>query len=198
MSGSGASNLGYGKIIPNSNVNPNYLNRDSSTYSGGFGSNQIPGLPDLPGQPGDKWNVAAAAGVNPILKGGAFRKKIKNITKMYKMKNIKGGKTKMKSLKNKLMSLKNQIKTFSKKMMKKNTGKKSRKHHYSKKRMLRGGYAQYQNNLPMTNVYSTGGILSSNELALANPVPYQALSNCVNCQDNYNHYSGTGSPSRGH
>ena len=198
MSGSGASNLGYGKIIPNSNVNPNYLNRDSSTYSGGFGSNQIPGLPDLPGQPGDKWNVAAAAGVNPILKGGAFRKKIKNITKMYKMNNTKGGKIKMKSLKKKLMSLKNQIKTYSKKMMKKTKGKMSRKHRSSKKRMFRGGYAQFQNNLPYTNTYSTGGILSSKDLALANPVPYQALSNCTNCQDNYNHFTGMGSPSRGH
>ena len=75
--------------------------------------------------------------------------------------------------------------------------KKSRKNNQSKK-MFRGGYAQYQNNLPYTNTYSTGGILAAKDLGLANPVPYQALSNCVNCQDNYNHYTGTGLPSRGH
>jgi len=192
MSGSGASNLGYGKVFPNSNVNPSYVNIDSSTYSGGFGSNQIPGLPGLHG---DKWNVAAAAGVNPLLKGG-FRRKIKNITKMYKMK-AKGGKSTMKSLKKKLMSLKKQM--YGKMSMKKNThkNKKSRKYHHSKK-MFRGGYSQYQNNLPYTNTYSTGGVLSASNLGLANPVPYQALSNCTNCQDNYNHFTGTGSPSRGH
>ena len=192
MSGSGASNLGYGKVFPNSNVNPSYVNIDSSTYSGGFGSNQIPGLPGLHG---DKWNVAAAAGVNPLLKGG-FRRKIKNITKMYKMKG-KSGKSIMKSLKKKLVSLKKQM--YGKKSMKKTThkNKKSRKYHHSKK-MFRGGYSQYQNNLPYTNTYSTGGVLSASNLGLANPVPYQALSNCTNCQDNYNHFTGTGSPSRGH
>jgi len=192
MSGSGASNLGYGNVFPNSNVNPSYVNIDSSTYNGGFGSNQIPGFPGLHG---DKSNVAAAAGVNPLLKGG-FRRKIKNITKMYKMKG-KSGKSKVKSLKKKIMSLKKQMN--GKMSMKKKThkNKKSRKYHNSKK-MFRGGYSQYQNNLPYTNTYSTGGVLSASNLGLANPVPYQALSNCTNCKDNYNHFTGTGSPSRGH
>jgi hypothetical protein len=192
MSGSGASNLGYGNTYPNNNVNPNYINIDSSTYNGGFGTNQIPGLPGLSG---DKWNVAAAAGVNPFLKGG-FRRKIKNITKMYKMK---GGKGKLRSLKKKLASLKKQLNTEYKKSMKKRQHKhtKSCRHSY-KKKSLTGGYSQFQNNLPYTNTYSTGGILSSSQSALANPVPYQVLSNCTNCQDNYNHYTGKGSPSAGH
>ena len=60
------------------------------------------------------------------------------------------------------------------------------------------GYSQYQNNLPMTPSYSVGGILSSNNLGLANPPPYKVLSNCTNCTDNYNHYTGKGFPSRGH
>ena len=75
-------------------------------------------------------------------------------------------------------------------------GKKSRR--YKRSRRQRGGYSQYQNNLPMTNTYSTGGVLSAANLGLANPVPYQALSNCTNCVDNYNHVSNSGFPSRGH
>ena len=65
-------------------------------------------------------------------------------------------------------------------------------------RRQRGGYSQYQNNLPMTTTYSTGGILSASELGLANPVPYKVLDNCTNCVDNYNHFTNSGFPSRGH
>jgi hypothetical protein len=59
----------------------------------------------------------------------------------------------------------------------------------------KGGYSQYQNNLPMTPSYSVGGPLSASDLGLANPPPIQVLSNCV---DNYNHYTNKGFPSRGH
>ena len=34
---SGASNYGYGNVVPNSNVNPNYVNVTGSNYPGGFG-----------------------------------------------------------------------------------------------------------------------------------------------------------------
>ena len=67
-----------------------------------------------------------------------------------------------------------------------------------KTRRLRGGYSQYQNNLPMTPTYSTGGILSASNLGLANPVPYKILPNETNNIDNYNHFLGKGFPSRGH
>jgi len=60
------------------------------------------------------------------------------------------------------------------------------------------GYSQYQNNLPMTPTYSLGGNLTPNQSAEANPPPVQALSNCVNCVDNYNHFTGDGFPSPGH
>ena len=64
---------------------------------------------------------------------------------------------------------------------------------------MRGGYSQYQNNLPMTPTYGVAGVpLSSSDLALANPPPITTLSNCVNCVDNYNHYTNQGFPSRGH
>ena len=61
-----------------------------------------------------------------------------------------------------------------------------------------GGYSQYQNNMPMTPTYSTGGILSASNLGLANPVPYKLLPNETNNIDNYNHFTNSGFPSRGH
>lgn len=62
----------------------------------------------------------------------------------------------------------------------------------------RGGYSQYQNNMPMTPSYSVGGVLPASQLGLANPPPIQVLPNCVNCVDNYNHYTNSGFPSKGH
>ena len=67
-----------------------------------------------------------------------------------------------------------------------------------KKDPLTGGYSQYQNNMPMTQTYSTGGVLSAADLGLANPVPYQVLPNETNNIDNYNHFTNSGFPSRGH
>jgi hypothetical protein len=53
--------------------------------------------------------------------------------------------------------------------------------------MQSGGYHQFGSNIPGTPSYSTGGILNASQLALANPVPYQVLSNCTNCVDNYSY-----------
>ncbi len=61
-----------------------------------------------------------------------------------------------------------------------------------------GGYSQYQNNYPSTPTYSTGGVLSAQNLGLANPVPYKLLPNDTNNIDNYNHFTMKGFPSRGH
>jgi len=217
--GSAASNLGYAKIIPNSNINGNFINKDNSHYPGGFGSNQIPGLPGLTGA---KYNVDAAASRAPgiCMSGGGkkLKRKIKNITKRYKMSK--------KSMKRKASGMKRKIKaTISRAISRSRNvsrsrargvalarGKKTKrrggnpfmafrmgKKMYDKKNEPQtGGYSQYQNNLPMTNSYSTGGILSADNLGLANPVPYQALSNCTNCIDNYNHFTNSGFPSRGH
>lgn len=67
------------------------------------------------------------------------------------------------------------------------------------KRRQRGGYAQYQNNLPMTPSYQVAGVnLPASQLALANPPPITRLNNCVNCIDNFDKYSMTGFPSKGH
>ena len=53
-------------------------------------------------------------------------------------------------------------------------------------------YHQYGSDIPNTPSYSVGGILPAKNLGLANPPPYQKLSNCTNCVDNYNHYTNKG------
>jgi hypothetical protein len=192
--GSGASNLGYGKIAPLSNVNGSYANVDSSNWPGTFGSNEISGLPGLAGA---KSNVDAAAGIVPgicLFKGGAkkLKRKIKNITKHYKK--MKAGSRKMKSLKNRIrarMASRKAARSLARSFL----GGRRTKH---RRHRQRGGYSQYQNNLPMTPTYSVGGVLPASQLALANPPPIQVLSNCTNCTDNYNHYANTGFPSKGH
>jgi hypothetical protein len=190
--GSGASNLGYGNINPY-NSSP-YVNGASSNYSGSFSSNEIPGLPGLAGS---KSNIDAAAGIVPGIcnfKGGAkkLKRKIKNITKHYKK--MKAGSRKAKSFKNKLRSMSKRISRSMARSMA--GGRRTRRRH--RRRGQRGGYSQYQNNMPMTPTYSVGGVLPASQLALANPPPIQVLPNCTNCVDNYNHYTNTGFPSRGH
>jgi hypothetical protein len=66
------------------------------------------------------------------------------------------------------------------------------------RRRQRGGYSQYQNNLPMTPTYSVGGVLSASQLGLANPPPIHVLPNCTECRDNYNHFDNSSFPSQGH
>ena len=64
----------------------------------------------------------------------------------------------------------------------------------------KGGYSQYQNNLPMTPSYSVGGHLSAGSSALATPPPIfrNANAGTGTCTDNYNHFTGKGFASRGH
>ena len=214
---SAASNLGYAKILPNSNINGNFINKDNSHYPGGFGSNETSSFFGLAGA---KSNINAAAGNVPgICMSGGGRKnlknKIKNITKRYKMSK--------KSIKRRVSGIKRKIKSsLSKSISRTQSLAKSRnisrsvaraggsrrrggnpfaafrlgKKFFGKPQM--GGYSQYQNNLPMTPTYSTGGVLSANNSALANPVPYKLLSNSTNNIDNYNHFTNSGFPSRGH
>jgi hypothetical protein len=195
--GTDASNLGYGNQNPFVG-NPNLVNPDNSHYPGGFGSNESPAFGKF-GLPGAVWNVNAAKSFIPgvSFKGGArkLKHKIKNITKMYKR--MKGGR---KTFKKRVSSMKKRIMSrYHKK------GGKSRRR--GKTRRMRGGnlmpnypagYSQYQNNMPMTNSYSIGNVkLGPSNSALANPAPYQKLSNCTNCVDNYNHNINEGFPSRG-
>ena len=202
MSGSGASNLGYGNVAPLSNINGAYANVDSSNWPGTFGSNEIPGLPGLAGA---KSNIDAAAGNVPgicLFKGGAkkLKRKIKNITKHYKK--MKAGSRKIKSLKHRIKSRMasrsmagGRSRSLARSMARSMAGGRRTKH---RRHRQRGGYSQYQNNLPMTPSYSVGGVLPASQLGLANPPPIQVLSNTTSCVDNYNHYTNSGFPSKGH
>ena len=198
MSGSGASNLGYGNIAPLSNINGSYVNVDNSQYAGRFSSNEIPGTPPgpLPGLAGAKSNIDAAAGRVPgiCMNGGAkkLKKKIKNITKQYK--SMKAGSRKIKSIKRRLRS-----RAGSRSLSRQLAGKRHSRRHTRRHRRQRGGYAQYMNNMPNTPSYQVAGInLPANLSALANPTPYVKLSNETSCIDNYNHYTNMGFPSKGH
>lgn len=199
MSGSGASNLGYGNIIPNSNINPALVNIDSSSYASGLSSNEIPHSSLFSA----KNNVDAANSFIPSFKGGkkSLKRKIKNIVKMYKM-----SKKSKKTLKHKISKMikKSKTKTKAKSKSKVNrTLAKRRNERRTRRRtqkygtLFRGGYSQYQNNEPLTPSYSLGGNLEPTLSALANPPPVTILSGCANCSDNYNHFLGTSFQSRG-
>ena len=208
--GSDNSNFGYGNLNPyGSNVNPAFVNKFSSNNPANFGSNEVPGLPGLAGA---KNNIDAAAGIVPgigifkggVFKGGAkhFKRKIKNITKRYKRKmGMKGGKKHLRSIKSRIKA-KYGSKSRSTTRGRGRTMRMSRmsaaRRRTSSRRRQRGGYSQYQNNLPMTPTYSVGGVIPASQLGLANPPPIQVLSNCTNCTDNYNHFTGKGFPSPGH
>jgi hypothetical protein len=202
--GSDNSNFGYGNLNPyGSNVNPAFVNKWSSNNPANFGSNEVPGLPGLAGA---KNNIDAAAGIVPgigifkggVFKGGAkhFKRKIKNITKRYKRKmGMKGGKKHLRSIKSRIKAKygsRSRGRTMGRSRM--SAGRRRT----SSRRRQRGGYSQYQNNLPMTPTYSVGGVIPASQLGLANPPPIQVLSNCTNCTDNYNHFTGKGFPSPGH
>lgn len=203
-SGSNASNLGYGGAYPLSGVNGAYVNVGSTSWPGSFGSNEIPGLPGLSGA---KSNIDAAAGIVPgicLFKGGAagLKKKIKNISKRYKR--MKRGNKKLKSLKKRIQSNAMYISAAGsrRKSSRRNKPKRgvTRSNSRSRRANQSGGHSQYQNNLPNTPVSLIGGLPGHqlSHLALANPPPQHVLSNCVNCTDNYNHYTNKGFPSRGH
>jgi hypothetical protein len=184
--GSGASNFGYSNVNPY-NTSP-YVNGTSSSYAGGFGSNEIPGPPGLAGA---KINTDAAAWIVPgicTFKGGAKRlkQKIKNITKRYKMK---GGKKSRKQVLRKRIMSRSIGRTLAL------AGGRRRRRRSTRRRSMKGGYAQFQNNQPFSMGYSVGGVLGSGDLALANPPPIQAYNSAI---DNYNHYTNKGFPSPGH
>ena len=105
---------------------------------------------------------------------------------------MKGGSKKRNSLRKKLKS------KYASRSLSRVGSKKTRRNRKRSHRQ-KGGYSQFQNNLPMTPTYKVAGVnLPASQLGLANPPPIEVLPNCVNCVDNYNHYTNTGFPSRGH
>jgi hypothetical protein len=207
MSGSGASNLGNSWTKPFSNVNGNYANKMSENYAGGFSSNEIPtGGPN--GLHGIKDNVLALSGKVSNLsffKGGAksksksnIKRKIKNITKLYKMRSKKRAKTIKRKLMKKYKRTNNASSNNNFFLGLSSGGKRCRSRRMRVNQ--KGGYAQYQNNLPMTPSYSVGGHLSASSSGQANPPPIHRFANAGTgtCTDNYNHFTGKGFASRGH
>lgn len=170
---------------PLGNIDAKYVNVTNSDDPRGFGSNETNRQWGLSGISNNAQAAAASA-----LAGGArsktLRRKIKNIANKYKK--MKGGK-----------SRKMTLGSIKRKLAKIIRIGKSKRHHYKLKKTVsrrnrgtkrqRGGYSQYMSNVPYTPSYSTGGHLSANNSALANPVPYQPTNNCV---DNYNHYTNKG------
>jgi len=186
--------------IPLSNIDGKYVNVTGSTYSGNFNSTSAAN--HQYGMSGISNNVAAAnasrgggVGVGGSRKrsGQGFdinflRKKIKNISNIYKMP--KSGKNKMVVFRNMKRKMSNM---FSLNKHNRSHKNKTRRHFsYKGKRQSkrqRGGYHQFNSNVPNTPSYSTAGHISPSMSALANPVPYKPISNCV---DNYNHNTNKG------
>ena len=174
------------------------VNLDASHYSGSaFTSTVDPRTVNPNVLPSISSNIQAANASRFV--GGSKkinRRKINKISRMYKMK---GSRKHCKRMKSRVRSRYN---SRSRNRSRSRSSQSSRRRRTSRRGMnksmnQKGGYAQYQNNMPMTQTYSTGGHLSPSLSALANPVPYQTLSNCTNCVDNYRHDINSGFPSRG-
>ena len=171
--------LGYGNQTPGSNINGNFVNKDSSSYAGSFGSTEIP---------------------TSCMRGGKkLKRKIKNITKQYKK--MKGGQKKTTSqILKQLSKSRSLTKSIAiaggrrrSRMMSRRKGRRMTIRNRTvsrRRRQQRGG--SYMSNVPSTPTYSTGGVLSAGSSALANPVPYKVTGGNVNCVDNYNHFTGKG------
>jgi hypothetical protein len=176
---------------PLGNVDPKFVNVTNSNDPKNFGSNETNRQWGLSGASNNAQAAAASA-----LKGGAktntkSKSKAKTKTLRKKIKNIA---TKYKKMKGKRMTLGFMKRKFSKLFRMKSKSKKntSRKHRRGTRKQ-RGGYSQYMSNVPTNASYSTGGHLSPNLSALANPPIIKTITN--NCVDNYNHFTGKGSPS---
>jgi len=129
-------------------------------------------------------NIQAAAASKIVGGGRINHKKINKISRKYKMRGSKRSKRRS------IRRMKSRVRSrFNKRA-------RSRKQSRSRNLKQKGGYAQYQNNMPNTPSFSTGGYLSPSLSAMANPVPYQLLSNCTNCVDNYRHDLNSGFPSK--
>lgn len=166
---------------PLSNVNSAYVNTTNTNDPKSFSSNETNHQWGLSGVSNNAQAAAASA-----LKGGSrsktLRRKIKNIANKYKK--MKGGKSRkmtLGSIKRRLASIL-KIGRSKRRHYKKTKKNVSRRYRGSRRQL--GGYHQYMSNVPYTPSYSSGGHLSPNDSALANPVPIKMTNNCV---DNYNH-----------
>jgi len=172
--------IGYGNIIPNSNVNPDYVNVDGSNYSAGLSSNEIPNA----GLRGISNNVDAAnasvitrsSGFG--LKGGKGKKY--NIRSMYKRMTTRRGGRKI-SRRRSSMKRGGYVYSSKSKSRRSRSGRRTR----GGKRRYRGGNTEFTNNFALASTK-----LSPDNSALANPPIYSPNPNSGNCFNSYNHYTG--------
>jgi hypothetical protein len=160
----GGKRRGHGKMSRKNRMSKKY--RGGNGY--GFAASQ---------------NLASSSGVNS---GGSVHlaeftkydsKGISSDTNMDASKQSGGKGRKRASKKRRSHSSKKRMSHYSKKRR----SHSSKKRRHSKKHMQRGGYSQYLSNVASTPGYSAGGImLSSNESALANPVPFTPTNTCMN------------------
>jgi hypothetical protein len=164
--------------------NKDLVNVTASHNSGfGFTSTVDPRCVNPAVLPAISNNVQAAA-ASKIVGGGINRKKINKISRKYKMKGSK------RHVRRSIRRMKSRVRS----RYSKRSAKRSRSHKRSASRGQKGGYAQFDNNRPISSNYSTGGYLNPSLSALASPPPYQKLGNEP---DNYNHFTNSGFPSRG-
>ena len=192
-----------------SSINSSLANPDSSSYSATlFSSNVNPANvnPRALLEPANSIEAVKPfiAGMN--MNGGGsrrrsrskrskiHRKRINNISNMYKMKGSR------KTIRRRISKIKSRLRSRFITKYRKNHKRSNRK-----RVGMKGGYSgQYLSNVPYTPTYSTGGNLSPSLSALATPAPYHLLPNTA--IDNLNHNalnsfgnsgSGMGFPSRG-
>ena len=151
---SDASNLGtYGP--PNENARGIYANNDGANNAQLFSNTTVPNGPSEIANPYTN-NVNAA---NASQMGGKRRRR------SSRRKSSRSSRSRRNMRKRKSM----------RKGSKKRKHKHSRSCTHSQRHRLRGGYHQFGSNVPISTVYSTGGVLPSNLSALANPVPFKPI-----------------------
>lgn len=157
-------------------MNQNLVNPDSSTYSGNLFTSTVdprtvnPNVLPLPATN----NVQAANASKFMMNGGQiYRKKINKISRMYKMKGSR------KNVSRRVRQIKSRVRSRFISRAKGSRAKHMRRHRTKRQR---GG-----NNMPFSNSYSTGGVLSPSLSALANPPIFAKLDN-TNCPSSYNHF----------
>lgn len=198
---------GYGFQKP---TNPSKNTFSPTTYSGchvqspmklGAGMNQKGGMKHLLSPSTvDMYNQTTNPGYgyvsgkyNKLFSGSGYPK-MTPTTKANTCKNGGSKKKRSKSKTRKMRKKKSHMKRHKKKHAKKHARKHKRKtrggkktHQKNKRKTQRGGYSQYQSDVPLTYTMQTpnGSQGGSWTGQLATPPTYKALNNC---QDNYNHY----------
>lgn len=195
----------YGAQTPLNNINGSLVNVDNSHVPGiPFTNTIVPNGPQTLAPAGS--NVQGAAGIYPCsLKGGKInKKKINKISRKYKMKGSRRMKSRVRRMKSRILrksSRRNRTRTRGRT---RGRGRKMSGGAYpAVAPNYPAGYTQYDNNKIFSNTYSTGGPLSPQLSALANPPPYSVTKGDI---DNLNHAApnaygnygaGSGFPSRG-